>query len=287
MGGRAYGWWQSLPKARRRQLLINGEPVAEPDFEQMHASILYGERGLRLEGDAYETGEFPRDFAKLAFNVALNAKSFQGAIAALMNKPNWPLSGRETARLLEVLKRRHAPIADDLHSNKGIRLMHLDSEITLKAVRECSRADIPALPVHDSMLTPQRHEGRVAEIMEKSAASVLGTANPCRVRTSRHSVPHMPSPPLPSLFLPPVLSSASCSKAPQKAGQLDLFALPAETGFSSQIRALRDRLGLSQRQLGERLGCRQPHIANVERGRDRLGDWPRRRLHDLMREEAA
>lgn len=35
LGGRAYSWWQSLPKAYRRQLLINEEPTSEPDFSQM------------------------------------------------------------------------------------------------------------------------------------------------------------------------------------------------------------------------------------------------------------
>ena len=90
MGGRAYGWWQSLSKARRRQLLIGGEPVAEPDFIQMHPSILYAQRGHRLEGDAYETGEFSRDLGKLAFNVALNAKTRSGAISALQTSPTGP-----------------------------------------------------------------------------------------------------------------------------------------------------------------------------------------------------
>ena len=48
MGGRAYGRWQDLPKNRRLQLRIEGEPVAEPDFAQMHASVLYAQRGLPL-----------------------------------------------------------------------------------------------------------------------------------------------------------------------------------------------------------------------------------------------
>ena len=34
------------------------------------------------------------------------------------------------------------------------------------------------------------------------------------------------------------------------------------------------------------IGCRQSHVANVERGRDRFGEWRRRRLHDLIREAA-
>lgn len=281
MGGRAYGWWQSLPKERRRQLLLDGEPVAEPDFVQMHASILYAQRGHRLEGDAYETGEFSREHGKLAFNVALNAKTRQGAIAALMNKPSWPLSHAETAKLLDALAQRNSPIAADLHADRGIALMRLDSEITLGAVKGCIEAGIPALPVHDSMLTPRRHESRVAEIMEKSAARILKAekpTTPCRVTVSRPAVPQMPS--LPSSRLP----SLSCRRS--IATQLELFADLAASSLGDQMRVLRAHLGLSQRALGEKVGCRQPHIANVEQGRDRLGRGPRQRLHELMRKAA-
>ena len=101
---------------------MNGEPIAEPDFVQMHVSILYAERGLKLKHDAYETGEFSRELGKLALNVVLNAKSLQGVIAALRNKPDWPLLDADTRRLIEALKRRNAPIADAFHSDQGVRL---------------------------------------------------------------------------------------------------------------------------------------------------------------------
>lgn len=166
--------------------------------------------------------------------------------------------------------------------------MRIDSEITLEAVKGCARVGIPVLPVHDSMLTPRRYESRVAEIMERSAARVLKAASPCRVKIFGHSVPQTPSV---LAFRPLSLSSSSPSPRLRLAAvgapvQLDLFPAPSPPSFSDQIRALRDRLGLSQRALAEKVGCCQPHIANVEHGRDRLGDWPRRRLRDLMQEAA-
>jgi hypothetical protein len=74
-GGRSYGWWQALPKSHRQALLINRCLAVEPDFKQMHAAILYAQRGLRLTHDAYETGIYSREEGKLAFNVALNASN--------------------------------------------------------------------------------------------------------------------------------------------------------------------------------------------------------------------
>lgn len=285
-GGRAYGWWQSLPKGWRRQLLINGEPTAEPDFSQMHASILYAERGQVLIGDAYETGEFSRDMGKIAFNVALNARTRQGAISALLNKAGWTLSAKSTGKLLEAVKQRNAPIAADLHADRGITLMRQDSEITLGALKKCIRVGIPALPIHDSMLTTQRQEGRVAEIMEESAAKVLKRSNPCKVSMSRPPVPQTPSPCLPLSFSWSGPVARGGLYGPGMPLQLNLFPDPGVDSFSSQIKQLRNRLGLSQRALAAKIGCQQPHVANVEQGRRHLAGWSRRRLHDLMRRAA-
>ncbi|WP_246687880.1 MULTISPECIES: helix-turn-helix transcriptional regulator [unclassified Methylobacterium] len=271
LGGRAFGWWQNLPRPWRQRLMIDDEPVAEPDFAQLHPSLLYAMQGRRLEGDAYETGVFSREHGKLAFNVALNTRTLQGTIAALAKKSMWTLTRTQTAGLLHALARRNAPIARYLHADQGIALMNLDSRITIRALQRCIAAGIPALPIHDSMLTPCRYEGRVAEIMEDSAEFVLKRPKPCHVSVSVVSVPQMPSGWCP----PPSLPSF----------QLGLFLdLPAPVVVGVQIRALRRSLGLSQASLATRLGCRQPHVANVESGRHRLGKWAQRRLRELMRE---
>jgi ribosome-binding protein aMBF1 (putative translation factor) len=67
--------------------------------------------------------------------------------------------------------------------------------------------------------------------------------------------------------------------------ELDLFQ-DQETDdpltFARWIREQRLRLGISQSALAQRIGCRQPHLANVERGHDRLGEWPSQRLRELI-----
>lgn len=63
-GGRLYGWFQNMPAAERTRLLLNGQPVLEPDYAQIHAQIIYASRGIALVGDAYQTGEFSREFGK-------------------------------------------------------------------------------------------------------------------------------------------------------------------------------------------------------------------------------
>src|SRR5258706_15068850 len=84
--GRAYGWWQNIPKTARGDLTIDGEATAEADYTTLHASILYGERGIKFHGDAYEIDNFPRDQVKLGFNIALNARNKRGAVGALADK---------------------------------------------------------------------------------------------------------------------------------------------------------------------------------------------------------
>ena len=46
--GRFYAWWQNLPGKERLKLLIDGEPVIEEDYRQIHPTLLYGLRGIRL-----------------------------------------------------------------------------------------------------------------------------------------------------------------------------------------------------------------------------------------------
>ena len=78
-GGRLYGWFQGLPSKYRAAMTIDGEPVLEPDYAQLHAQIIYAMRDIPLDGDAYETGEFPRNDGKLAFNIAVNAEKLTAA----------------------------------------------------------------------------------------------------------------------------------------------------------------------------------------------------------------
>jgi hypothetical protein len=149
-GGRLYGWWQSLSSADRRYILLNGEPVLEPDYAQIHAQIIYALKGISLIGDAYETGEFPRAWGKKAFNIGINANNKLGAIAAISEELK--ISRHNASRLLDAVMAKHRHVSDIFCSDAGVSLMNIDADITLRAVQHCQSQGIAVLPVHDSLI---------------------------------------------------------------------------------------------------------------------------------------
>jgi hypothetical protein len=187
--GRAYGWWQNIPKMVRGEMMIDGEATAEADYTALHASILYGERGLRFLGDAYDVGDFPRDHVKLGFNIAVNARNQRAAMSALADDAG--MSRANAAQLLAAIKKRHKPISEAFCSDAGVRLMRVDSELILGALRASNDAGFGALPVHDSLITPARFIDRAAEKMVESFETLVGRVNPCQIKIKGRKVPHM------------------------------------------------------------------------------------------------
>jgi hypothetical protein len=182
-GGRAYGWWQTLPSRYRAMMTINGEPVLEPDFAQLHAQIIYALRGIPLNGDAYETGDFSREEGKLAFNIAINAKSHLSAVTAIMH--HLKLERRPAARLLKAITRKHRAVAEVFCSDAGVAMMRIDGDITVDAMLRCTAKGIAALPVHDSIIVPARYADQTAEIMAGAFAARFPNASPCKVRVKQ------------------------------------------------------------------------------------------------------
>jgi hypothetical protein len=179
MGGRAYGPWQCLPSSHRAMMLINGEPILEPDFVALHPSIIYALHGVHFVGDPYETTEFPRAHGKAGFNIALNAKSYASARVAIAN--DLKLDMASTTKLLAAITSKHRAVSDLFFSDAGVRLMRIDSDIAINAVMNCQAKGIPALPVHDSLIVPARYADQTAEIMEASFAARFPQLG-CRVR---------------------------------------------------------------------------------------------------------
>jgi hypothetical protein len=187
-GGRLYGWWQNLSPADRAHLLLDGQPVLEPDFAQIHAQIIYALRGISLVGDAYDTGEFPREFGKRAFNIAVNAKNRPGAVGAVAKELE--IDRRTASKLLAAIEAKHKRVADIFCSDAGVGLMRIDSDITLEAVKQCQAQGIAVVPVHDSLIVQAGHADRAAEIMIRAFEARFPEARGCEVRIKRNSIPH-------------------------------------------------------------------------------------------------
>ena len=179
-GGRLYGWWQSLSAADRGYILLNGQPVLEPDYAQIHAQIIYALKGISLIGDAYETGEFPRAWGKKAFNIGINAKNKLGAIAAISKELK--ITRRNASQLLGAVMAKHQQVSDIFCSDAGVSLMKIDGDITLRAVQHCQAQGIAVLPVHDSLIVPATNAERAAEIMKAAFEERFPRSRPCEVR---------------------------------------------------------------------------------------------------------
>jgi len=187
--GRAYGWWQNIPKNVRGGLLIDGEATAEVDYTALHPAILYCKRGLKFDGDAYEIDNFPRDQVKLGFNIAVNARTRRSAVGALAEEAG--ISHANAARLLGAIEKRHKPISEAFGSDAGVRLMRIDCELILGALRSSNDEGFGALPVHDSLIAPARFIDLAAEKMVESFETLVGRANPCQIKIKGIKVPHM------------------------------------------------------------------------------------------------
>jgi hypothetical protein len=177
LGGRYYGpFWQNLPKARRAQLTIDGAPVAEHDFAQLHPRLLYAHLGLKLDGDAYAVPghEAERSVTKLGWNILLNARSRRRAINALAHELGGPAQQARSADIVRAIEHRHAPIRGALGSGLGLRLQRIDSDLMMAIEARCLSEGIVALPVHDSLIARRgRDADRMAELMDAELHRVL------------------------------------------------------------------------------------------------------------------
>ncbi|MGL6124682.1 MAG: hypothetical protein ACRC1W_17165 [Shewanella sp.] len=91
-GGRFYGpSHQTISKAEREQILIDGEPTCEPDFKGVHFTLLYAQVGTQLnplEDDPYCIEGFDRKTAKLASLVLLNSEDISSFKATVTRSGN-------------------------------------------------------------------------------------------------------------------------------------------------------------------------------------------------------
>jgi hypothetical protein len=183
MHGRAYGWFQSIPRSARATATINGEPMAECDYGCLHASILYAQAGIPFTGDAYAIDGFDRRDVKRAFNIALNAPNEHATVSATIK--HLECGRKHAAGVLDAIKRRHKPIEHHFCADTGMRLMRIDSELILTALKIVNDAGEPALPIHDALMVPSRCADKAEAAMREAFERTFGKAATCDVKIKR------------------------------------------------------------------------------------------------------
>lgn len=181
-GGRLYARsvfgmvdYQQLSKERRATIRINGEDTVEVDYSCLHLSLMYAKCGLQLNKDAYAWCK-DRTLAKKITIICLNNKTYAGAINACkrwLSDNGYDISMCKTSGYICDMLRYHSEIRDSFFKTKydALAMQNDDSNIMINVLKACHRRNIPALPVHDSIIVPAtRHESAIRIMKEQYKA---------------------------------------------------------------------------------------------------------------------
>tara|TARA_R110000764_G_scaffold21549_2_gene54397 strand:- start:82 stop:1413 length:1332 start_codon:yes stop_codon:yes gene_type:complete len=201
IGGRFYSPFCNLSKNERLSITINSESVGSLDFSQLHPTlILLLSQGVGRETNLFATddvyhmpdySELPRAAHKKFINTILNAKSIDAAARSIstaeqywdviedcpvfithkgkgkrLGNPVWsanPLS--HAKQYVKDFMFRHPNLEHAASSALWGTLQLLDSSILEYTIAKATLNDIPVFPVHDEVVIPRQHKGRVGGYM--------------------------------------------------------------------------------------------------------------------------
>jgi hypothetical protein len=177
-GGRLFaGFWQTLKKADRTKLRIDGEVMADLDFNALYVRLALARDGIELppEFDPYAIAGLPRDVAKMANNTLLNSKGARLPDDLKQELPDWTIK-----RLRETVSAHLPALEPHLGKGIGLELMYTESQILMAVLEECMAAGITALPMHDGVMVADSQADKVAAMMEGHGKVLTGIRLPVR-----------------------------------------------------------------------------------------------------------
>lgn len=184
-GGRLYslgGGFQQLPPNLRQQITINGEPTVEIDIKACFPTILHGLRRAKFDPQtAYDSVPgLPRDVVKLWVSMTLSKSTLP---------TRWPPEQKDKLRKkgidcedypiksINPVIVEHLPIFKDWNKNtiNWGHLQFFESSVMLDCVHKLAMEfNVPALPVHDSVIVPASKEALAKDILTACFKSRIG-----------------------------------------------------------------------------------------------------------------
>lgn len=174
-GGRFYGIVnQSLPSEIRLNTLINGHPVVELDFKALHPSLLYSMVGIQPPKDIYiyEDPEdmIARKLMKITALVLFNAPDERSALSAIRleysKRYGVMLKNDEFLRpCIDLFFEENPELRKFYLKGKSGMLQNMDSMIMDQLLSSLIKLEIPAIPIHDSIIVPDKDLNQARTLM--------------------------------------------------------------------------------------------------------------------------
>lgn len=187
-GGRLYGgWWINCQKELRHKITINGQPTVELDFSGCLIRMLYHLDKIDYLDDPYRLAPLTacedanglgkdhfREPVKRMMQALINGR--EGKRNERIRMPNKQTFRPFFSRIdvAEMLKAKHALIADKFFSEAGIKLQRYESDIALDIISNLKVKGIACLPVHDSFIVNSEKEDELREEMISVYQSYIG-----------------------------------------------------------------------------------------------------------------
>tara|TARA_B110000090_G_C13195085_1_gene374660 strand:- start:453 stop:710 length:258 start_codon:yes stop_codon:yes gene_type:complete len=80
--------------------------------------------------------------------------------------------------MLEQIWQMHPRIANHRHAEAYKTITYQESRICLKVIELCNEQNIAVLPIHDSAIVKERHEGTLKAIMKRAYADLAFASVP-------------------------------------------------------------------------------------------------------------
>jgi hypothetical protein len=188
-GGRLFGaFWTNLDRNRRKaSLRIDGEPIAEVDFNAMFTRLAYAKGGKQLDvdGDPYTPVADELGADRGAIKQAVNAFFF-----AARPFTNWPDDMAEEMhkaglKVSDVTRSvlHHLPHLEPcIWSVVGYGFMRTESDILIRGMKQLATLGITGLPLHDAVLVARRNAPVVKQVLEEAGLRVTGVRLPVGVK---------------------------------------------------------------------------------------------------------
>lgn len=186
-GGRFYGHAvQSILKAWRGCVVLNGQKTTILDFSSIHLHICYALLGLTPPtGDLYalKVKNFNREIAKKVCLIAINTANRKEALGALVKaskEEGWNLSTKQINSYIDAFIKKHQPIAKYFFSGFGTEAQNIDSRIAEKIMLKLIEQNVPCVPIHDGFIVPEHAREQLRAAMNESSMEVVGRLIPMK-----------------------------------------------------------------------------------------------------------
>ena len=184
-GGRMYGAsWINIKKELRYGMLINNLPCTEIDYKSMAVRQLYTRLGRSHSNDydAYAVPELvklkiSRKAIKRQVQRMLNSKIPLKSFRCKDDVIKQGFKGLDYKFVEDAIVRYHQPISEYFGTGIGLELMNEEAMIMIKILKELHQINIPALPLHDALITQSVHTSKVRELMFEHYADFYNGAH--------------------------------------------------------------------------------------------------------------